>query len=663
MSRNQFVIVVVVALLLGITVVLLAGMAAGRGERVSANSGLLGTSTSESLTQQPTETAPAADGTAEPAESPTPTVNPVVVREADPKAGEDLEDVVLLYNPARQANFDSIFCKVAEYYGLRCKKIDLTTTELTAADLQDSQGSAFKLISMSAAAIPQLSTIEANLLRTTVAERGANLLIYELDRQVNFPLLRILTDSAVVSITDHNDSVRNWVVSSDAPEITREFSGQEMQLTQVLEQADWALELNPERGAVELIGSLDDRSMSYPIFASIPLGQGEVFLNSGDKGDADTRNASLADLYYNTEHFSQIVPMMMALRYTLQTEAWHQEQNYANLTMDGTPLEAVYENLDYAALLQQMEEHDFHTTIALPPVQAENADTSVISLFLENPNRYSLVQNGNNRDGYEFYQYEVDDPTESEYPARPFFDQEADVKEGLERMLKFQQQTTVPFSRIMIFPYGISPAPTFTVLKELNYLATVNAQDVPLGETRPTDWDFDMQQANLQFENFPVVVRREYINSYQSPGPFIRTAVLDLFIDRPALFWSQPTEGQLFSKGPEEFNVVADRVNAIPGDVEWRSLGYILEHMYKEKVNDDQSIDIMMCCSQLIFTNDSSTETTYHLTKPETGNVPLRRVVVNGVDFPYRLEDGLVKIDVRVPAHSDVEVLIEYGGD
>lgn len=663
MSKNQFFVIVVVALLIGLTVVLLAGAANGGSESYADDGGLLGESTLQSLTQQPTETASADDEMAIPSATATPTVSRVVVAEADPKTGDDLADVVLLTDPSLQTNFDSIFCKVAEYYGLVCKQIDLTTTELTEADLQDSTGSTFELISMSAAALPQLSTIEANLLRSSVADRGVNLLIYELDGQVNFPLLRILTDNAVIDVTDHNDTVRNWVVSSDAPEITREFSGQEMQLTQVLEQADWAVELNPEAGAVGLINSVDDFSFTYPIFVSMSLGQGTVFLNAGDKGDPDTKDAALADLYYNTEHFSQIVPMMMAIRYALKAEVWHQETNYANLTMDGAALEAVYENLDYAALLQQMEEHDFHTTIALPPVQAENSDTSVLSLFLESPDRYSLVQNGNNRDGYEFYQYEVEEAASSEYPARPFFEQETDIKEGLERMLAFEQQTTVPSSRVMVFPYGISPAPTFTLLKELNYLATVNAQGVPLGETRPTDWDFDMQQANLQFESFPVVVRREYINSYQSPGPFIRTAVLDFFIDRPALFWSQPTDGQLFTKGVEEFNVIADRVNAVPGELEWRSLGYIIQHMYKEKVNDDQSIDIMMCCGQLIFTNDSSTEATYHLTKPETENVPLRRVVVNGENFPYRLGDGFVKIDIRVPAHSDVEVLIEYGGD
>ena len=66
------------------------------------------------------------------------------------KKGEDLESVLLLYDSTRVSNFDINFCKIAEYYGLKCKKIALDTGALTEDLLRDSQGNFFKLIGISA---------------------------------------------------------------------------------------------------------------------------------------------------------------------------------------------------------------------------------------------------------------------------------------------------------------------------------------------------------------------------------------------------------------------------------------------------------------------------------------------------------------------------------
>src|SRR5690606_1624625 len=205
----------------------------------------------------------------------------------------------------------------------------------------------------------------------------------------NLPLLNALANDAVQRVTDHNDAVRNWVVSTAAPEITLEFTGQEIQLTEVMEQTDWALELNPRVRLTRLIGSVDDFSQEYAIFAMVPVGQGVVFLNAGDKGEAAIRTAAFRELYYNAAHFSKIVPMMIALRHAAGDEAWHQDINYANLTLDGVPLVEVVDNLNYVELLREMDRHNFHTTIAMPPVMADQTESLVVSLFIENPDRYS----------------------------------------------------------------------------------------------------------------------------------------------------------------------------------------------------------------------------------------------------------------------------------
>lgn len=662
MTKSQFAVAVLVALLLGLLVSLLAAggftpardaemsliARAGMGSEVEENPLSRESTPSPTSTPDPTTAPPDASG----------------VRPAPAWAGPDIADVLLVQVAAQPTNFDVFFCNVAEFYGLGCATLDASTVEITAEMLVDEAGEPFKLIGLSASTLAELSALELNILRALVEQQGASLLVYEVDEETNLGALQALTDDAVIGVTDRNDSVRNWKVMTEAPEVTRELSGQSIELTRVLEQTDWSLELNPDARVTQLITSVDDFSQIYPIFVMQRLGQGAVFLNAGDRGEVALRDLPLRSLYYEAEHFSKIVPLMMTMRYTMGDEAWHQDVNYANLTLDGAPLAEGYQNLNYAELLRQMERHDFHTTIALIPAAAEQSQPDVISLFTGNPDRFSLVQNGNNKDGYEFYYYQEGPGVDTDQHApRPLLDQELDIREGLERMLAHERNTGIAAARVMIFPYGISPAPTLRVLKELNYLGTVNAQDVPLGEVAPPDWDFGMHQAVLDYEGFPLVARRQYINSFQSADPFIRSAALDLFIDRPALFWSEPTPGQLFTRGMGEFNVIADRVNAIPGQLEWRSLGYILSHMHKMKVNDDQSVDIMMCCGQLEFRNNSGMERIYHLRKQETDGASTRRVLVNGVEFPYRFEDGFIIIDLHVPAHSDVQVLIEVGGD
>jgi len=106
---------------------------------------------------------------------------------------------------------------------------------------------------------------------------------------------------------------------------------------------------------------------------------------------------------------------------------------------------------------------------------------------------------------------------------------------------------------------------------------------------------------------------------------------------------------------------VADEINQVPGGVEWRSLGEIIKHLYLEKTNVDGSVDIKMYGNDLIFA-PVRPGVTYHVIKEETLNVPIKWLTVNGQEFPYRVEQGLLKLDIVAPADaSPMEVVIHYG--
>jgi hypothetical protein len=199
------------------------------------------------------------------------------------------------------------------------------------------------------------------------------------------------------------------------------------------------------------------------------------------------------------------------------------------------------------------------------------------------------------------------------------------------------------------------------LLKKYNYLATVNAQDVPLDASRPLDWDYDMYPAIMNYDDFAVITRR-------APGtnaPFqanVQPFIFDLFIGKAALFYSHAYAGELFDQGNEAFDPVAEKINQLPGGVEWRSLGDILKRLHLEKTNPDGSVDVQMYTNDLMLTNEYGAERTYHIFKPETLNVPISRLTVNGYDFPYHVEAGWLTLDARLPAQATIEILIQYGG-
>jgi hypothetical protein len=581
---------------------------------------------------------------------PTPTVIPLKVGS---ERGDDLEDVLLLYDSTRISNFDINFCKIAEYYGLLCKWIPLNDTYLTDELLRDKQGNYFKLVGINAVTLlnyPQLMNLyEIAVLRSAIETGGIDLLISKFNEELDPNLLINLTDGVVQGVSKPLDMNRDWIVSSAAPDITREFTGQFIASSSNSPQNDFEILLSYPASTTSLISSTNDEGVIYPIFIKMEVGGGSIFIDAGDQGES-LETAQLIELYYHMDDwdrgFAQVVPLMMVMRYALGEEVWHSSDDFANLTIDDPTLTEPFGQLSFIELLSEMEAHNFHTTIAMHPVSWFESEPNVVSLFLAYPNRYSVVQHGNNGDGYEFYRYNLS--TDVEYkgeflPSRPLVDQEADIIQGLARMEKHEILTGIPFERIMIFPWGISPEPTLELLKKYNFLATVNAQELPLDVARPIDWDFGMYQSNMNFGNFPTLTRR-HPGTYEPFQPNLQPFVLDLFIDKPALFYSHA--GELFASGIDTFNPVADGINNLEGEVEWRSLGYIITHLYLEKAEDDGSISVMMYGNHVIITNKTSEEGLYHLTKEETLNVPISTVTVNGHEFPYHVEEGLLMLDV-----------------
>ena len=663
-----WVIVVVLGLLLGLLISLSLNGISGLGFRLSENSNIaqpISTNKytpANKITPSPFPISTLTNSQDSNVNLPQPTaISPKI--ELGEKKATDVQDVLLLYDSANSTSFAINFCKIAEFYGLLCKKVDLRSNLLSNSLLYDPSGSYFRLVGVDAPAILQhpslLEDEEITTLKDAVDGGGVNLLVGKVDgtADTDTTFLGELTDGAILGVATLKSSQHDWIVSGAVPELTREFTGQIIKSASPKSLGGSALLVN-KSSVTPVISTQDSAGATLPVFVRWKKEAGAIYIDSGQSAESLDR-LILSDVYYDPARFSQIIPLMMTIRATMGNEVWHSDRHFANLTIDDPTLLEPFKNLSYINLLREMLVHNYHTTIAYIPANWEETQSEVVSLFLNYPDMFSLVQKGNNADGYEFYKYQVSSNDENpEYPARPLPDQEWDIKEGLARMGLLKNRTELPFERIMIFPDGISPAQTLQLLKEQDYLATVNEQDVPLGSTRPADWDYGMYPAILNYKSFPLLVR-QFLGVDSSANPDIQQSVFDLFLNKPALYYSSADEEGVFADGVGGFNSIADRINLLPG-VEWQSLGTILKNLYLEKTNDDGSVDIRMFTRTLILENKTRVEQTYHITKQEDLNAPISSLTVNGQPFSFDLQNNQLALDMKIPAKASVQIQIHY---
>jgi hypothetical protein len=335
---------------------------------------------------------------------------------------------------------------------------------------------------------------------------------------------------------------------------------------------------------------------------------------------------------------------MIFLRNAAGERAWHSPGHYANLTVDDIWLREPYGHVNYEQLLREMQLHNFHTTLAFIPWNFDRSQPAVVSLLQGHPDRFSICVHGNNHDHQEF----------GAYDSRPLGKQTSDIKQAVARMSKFSELTHLPYDRIMVFPHSIAPAETLAVLKRYNFSATVNSLNVPLGSHPPSDPEFSLRASSLAFSNFPSL--RRY--SAEAPRPESQLAI-DAFLGNPILFYAHHN---FFASGIAAFNNIADTVNQLQPDTQWRSLGDIAQHLYFEKLRDDGSYDIRALTPTFRIENIQKRAVTYFIEKEEDFTIPLT-VLVDGKAYPYERSGSGLRLQLLIPAGMSREITVKYEND
>lgn len=399
----------------------------------------------------------------------------------------------------------------------------------------------------------------------------------------------------------------------------------------------------------------------YPIFIEIKVeGQDVFFLaknrftkTSSSSGSSCNEFSLLLDeprMQYK-DAILQILPIMMFLRHACNKKCWHNPHHYATLIIDDPWLKEPYGNLSYKRLLKEMQKANFHTTIAFIPWNFDRNQENTVLLFRNNTNKYSISIHGNNHDHYEFYKYIIN--PKNPWPAKPLIVQQWNIKQALARMEKFRSLTGLSYDKVMIFPHGIAPAKTLGVLKKYNFIATVNADNVPLDSHVPIDLLFQLRPVTTRFENFPSLKRHE-------PKRSRADIAIDLFLDNPLLFY---VHHDFFKDEIGVFNETAEIVNRIQCDIIWQSLGYICQHLYLEKLRDNGQYDVLAFTSNFVLENTHQRDLTYFVQKEESFSFPIKQVTVDERPYLYEKSDKGLLLEIFIPAGESRHVFIEYEND
>jgi hypothetical protein len=526
------------------------------------------------------------------------------------------------------------------FYGLENKVVLLTGKSVgdnaNATDVI--RGISTVAVVITADALPALNQRQ---ILAALQRRGTSnvpLLIDGIAEETDADLLKQWSAGAVTRCTASNiEKGDGHYKIASMNEVTRQLGSSKLPLR---ENEVRYLTLDDRRGGQWLMAAIS-RTRELPVFANANLGAQKVFFATASVA---TGGQVTSDPYREPTVFSNLAPQLMFLRYAAGERAWHSQGHYANLTIDDAWLRETYGHVNYQGLLREMERHNFHTTLAFVPWNFDRSQPSVVSLFRAHPDRFSVCVHGNNHYHQEF----------GPYHSHPLNGQVDDIKQALARMVKFSDLTQLPYDRVMVFPHSIAPEQTLTVLKRYNFAATANSVNVPLGAQTPGDPEFSLRTATMAFSAFPSL--RRY--SDEAPRPESQLAI-DAFLDNPMLFY---VHQGFFAAGIGAFNNTAETVRRLQPDTQWRSLGYIAEHLYLEKLRDDGNYDVRAYGGTIYLDNVHQRDATFFVEKDEDFSVPLK-VRVDGQLYAYQKSRKGLRLALSVRAGMSREITVEYEND
>lgn len=543
---------------------------------------------------------------------------------------------ILLFRSAHNSSLeDEQILNVAAFFGLSVQKIDADQEDLQHR-LSNSIDTSTLAIVISEGALNHpgwAGTVAALQARN---HRHVPILVYGITNNTPYGQLKLWSGGAVTRCVPVDTDFRSTALEvGRAGPITRQLGGRELP---AVNSTTCGFEGVSGSTSEAILSARQGDQRRASVLVRAISHSSEVFLSAQTQYPKSSESHDITAL---PDAFSSMAPFIFFLSYAAGEYAWHFDGHYANLTIDDAWLIQPYGDLDYKALLAEMDEHNFHTTAAFVPWNFDRSRPDVVALFRSHPDRYSVCVHGNNHVHREFGGYET-----NHLP-----DQIADIKQGIARMERFTALTHIPYDRFMVFPHAVAPEPTFAALMTYGFLGTANSSNVPLGEQSPRDLMFFLRPYTTDYASLLSYYR------YPAAGevPELQVAI-HAFLGNPILFYDHAS---LFNSGIGAFNSHADFVNHIQPDTKWTTLGEIARHSYLLRKRTNGGIDVLMLSSEMELENPADAEQAFYVRRndrPGLGGT----LSANGSTVQL---NGSSEAIIVIPPHASKLLRMTYAND
>jgi hypothetical protein len=529
-----------------------------------------------------------------------------------------------------ETSVDRHLAHLTDFWGVQCRMVHLGLVDHPAKILSAQESVRCVMISArSLAAILEDETIPSEVV-AHLLEQPPFVFIYGISpRESEVNAVRHLTGGLVSNAVSFDDTDHLYQVSR-FKEITEEFSG--LAFGPIHRERDFGLMLNRSQTGFSEIVTIGN----LPLFGLLKKQNSSMFLLAcRDIVDIEAQNRGSLSA---AEYFSQIAPVLMFLKYAFREHAWHNPKRCACFVIDDPLLRKSYGFLNYSRLLAEMDGRQFTSTIAFIPWNYRRTDRDVARLVRERSDRFKVCVHGC-------------DHTAGEFATANVTELNTRIHLATQRMRTHEQLTGVPYDEVMVFPQGRFSSVSLKVLKGHNYLAAVNSSAIPEdlpGAHGLTVADL-LAPAILRYGGFPLFVRRY-------PRKLADFA-FDLFLGKPALIVEHH---DYFKDGYDTIREFITRINSLSEKLQWMSLGQLIKHTCLQKTISDDTTACRTFANCQVIQNPAGISKRFVITKSEEGNVPVRRILVDGKQHPFVIEDGCLQALVNIPAAGQVEMNVEY---
>jgi hypothetical protein len=542
-----------------------------------------------------------------------------------------MHPIITILCPAEMNDSDSSFAKLVHFLGIGSRIIclDDCLTDFQITSNQDAK----KWVCL-ALGYPTLANIYgdnriSNSFKIFLREKVSFLFVYNIQESASESnVLDWLTDGVIKSVVSFSSNVYEYEVNREYKEICMQFSG--LLFGPINSEVDIVFDVRQLANETDNLICINKR----PLFLRTKQGNCQMFfLGTNQILDIDNY---ICEPINTRECFSRMIPIMMFVKYVFKQHCWHNDISQACLIIDDPLLNRQYGFLNYQRLFEATINRTFFTTVAFIPWNYKRTNAKIAGLFVKKKDNFSLCVHGC-------------DHTQNEFGSTDFNELNYLTRMATDRMESHEHITGLPYDKVMIFPQGVFSTNSMRVLKSNNYLAAVNSDAFPIDVVNRLRVRDFLGLTIMNYENFPLFLRKD-------PKKILDLA-LDLFLGKPVLI---AVHHDFFKPGYEEVVELAEKLDLIAGNIQWRSLGDIVQQSYLLQQEDENTFNVKLYASRSIISNTSDTVKKYSITKNEKNNVPIKGVFLDGKEVTYKIENQLLKTTFEIKPKKSGIVEIVY---